>query len=106
MNCYRLDRDRALLRDDVRNHRSGGDVYYAFIDFDQSIMLPEGVSLRERSRPADETGYGAMLYKPCDVALCEPMYNPFAFDVGMLGNIFRTHFSVRVITSYCVTNAE
>ena len=62
---------------------------------DSSLELPEDVSLHACCHPEEEAWVGAMLYKPDDVALGEPTYNPFAFDVGMLGNLFRVHFSVR-----------
>ena len=95
VNCYRLDGDREqLFRNDLREHRGRADVVYAFMDYDQSIQLPLDVSLKDCRRPADEACHGWDFYKPLDVWLGEPHYNPFAFDVGMLGNMFRVYLSV------------
>ena len=95
VNHYRIDQDKALLREDLRQHRASDHVFYALMDFDQSIRLPQDCSPRQCWRPASESGVGAMIYKPNDTASGQPAYNPFAFDVAMLGNVFRFHFSVR-----------
>ena len=95
-NCYRLDQDREQLRTDLREHWKRDDVVWALMDYDQSIKHPENVSLNRYRRPADEAWAGAALYRPDDVCLGEPTYNPFAYDVAMLGNLFRVHFSVRL----------
>ncbi|KAI0745683.1 hypothetical protein C8Q76DRAFT_37720 [Earliella scabrosa] len=95
-NCYRLDQDREQLRTDLREHWKRDDVVWALMDYDQSIKHPENVSLNHYRRPADEAWAGAALYRPDDVCLGEPTYNPFAYDVAMLGNLFRVHFSEAV----------
>ncbi|PIL33380.1 hypothetical protein GSI_04000 [Ganoderma sinense ZZ0214-1] len=92
VSCYRLDRDHELFRNDLRELRRRLDVRYAFMDYDQSIQLPLGVSVKNCRRPSDEAWTGWDLYKPLDVWLGESLYNPFAFDVGTLGNLFRVHF--------------
>ena len=94
VNCYRLDQDRVRLQEDLRNHRRRSDVFYSLMDYDQSIQLPQDVSLKHCRRPANEAWAGADWYNPSDIYLGEPHYNPFAFDVGMLGNLFRVNFSV------------
>ena len=94
VNCYRLDRDDQRLSEDLVDHRRRDDVLYALMDYDQSIHLPEVTSVKDCCRPANEAWVGAAVYKPNDVCLGEPAYNPFAFDVGMLDNMFRVHFSV------------
>ena len=66
------------------------------MDYDQSIQLPPEVSLRDCRRPSDEACSGWDLYKPDDVCNGQAEYNPFAFDVGMLGNLFRVHLSVSI----------
>ncbi|KAM5531272.1 hypothetical protein V8D89_015073 [Ganoderma adspersum] len=96
VNCYRLDRDRRRLSEDLVDHRKRGDTLYALMDYDQSIHLPEVTSVKHCHRPAHEAWVGSDVYKPDDVCLGEPTYNPFAFDVGMLGNMFRVYFSVAV----------
>ncbi|KAI1794199.1 hypothetical protein LXA43DRAFT_164645 [Ganoderma leucocontextum] len=93
VNCYRPDRDVQQFRNNLCEHRGGFDVVYAFMDYDQSIQLPPDVSVKDCRRPSDEACMGSDLYKPEDVCLGEPQYNPFAFDVAMLGNLFRVHLS-------------
>lgn len=94
VNFYRFDHDRKTQRENIRNHRRGDNVYYAIMDFDQSIMLPVETCVKNCRRPAIEAEYGNEVYKPFDVGPGEPTYNPFAFDVAMLGNVFRAHFTV------------
>ncbi|EJF65250.1 hypothetical protein DICSQDRAFT_152498 [Dichomitus squalens LYAD-421 SS1] len=96
VNCYRLDRDMERLSEDLVDHRRRADVLYALMDYDQSIYLPHVTSVKHCSRPAKEAWVGYGMYKPDDIYTGEPTYNPFAFDVGMLGNLFRTNFSKAV----------
>ena len=65
------------------------------MDFDQSIILPVDTDLRTCVRPSHEADYGNATYKPWNGDFGEPFYNPFAFDVGMMGNMFRMYFNVR-----------
>ena len=76
-------------------------MFYALMDFNQSIQLPVDTSLKVCRRSYEEADYGAMHYKPDDAWWGNPTYNPFAYDVGTLGNMFRFHFSVstRVLIS-------
>ncbi|KAI0745684.1 hypothetical protein C8Q76DRAFT_704535 [Earliella scabrosa] len=92
-NCYRLDQDWEQLQKDLRDHWTKDDVVWALMDYDQSIKHPTNVSLKHYRRPTDEAWAGADIYRPDDVYLGEPTYNPFAFDVAMLGNLFRVQFS-------------
>ncbi len=105
VNCYRLDRDIQQFRDTLREYRNGINVVYAFMDYDQSIQLPLDVSVKNCRRSSDEACMGSELYKPDDVCLGEPEYNPFAFDVAMLGNLFRVHLSVRLCL-FCRTSTH
>ncbi|EJF65244.1 hypothetical protein DICSQDRAFT_124494 [Dichomitus squalens LYAD-421 SS1] len=93
VNCYRLDRDMDRLSEDLVDHRRRPDVLYALMDYDQSIYLPQVTSLEHCRRPAQEAWAGADMYRPDDVCVGEPTYNPFAYDVAMLGNLFRVNFS-------------
>ncbi|KAI0743609.1 hypothetical protein C8Q80DRAFT_1220561 [Daedaleopsis nitida] len=96
-NCYRLDRDRGRLAQDLCQHRASNVVFYALMDYDQSIQLPNDASLKHCRRSSEEAWAGAEMYKPADVMLGEPEYNPFAFDVAMLGNLFRVQFPQAVV---------
>nr|VWO98563.1 APH domain-containing protein [Ganoderma boninense] len=98
VSCYRPDRDYHKFDDDLRELRRGPDIRYALMDFDKSIQLPLDVSVKDCRRPSDEAWTGWDLYKPLDVCLGESLYNPFAFDVGILGNMFRAYLSEAVPT--------
>nr|VWO98560.1 Oligoribonuclease (EC [Ganoderma boninense] len=91
VSCYRPDRDLKKFREDLHELRRRPDIRYALMDYDQSIQLPLDVSVKHCRRPSDEAWMGWDLYKPLDVWLGETLYNPFAFDVGTLGNLFRAH---------------
>ena len=106
VSCYRPDRDHEKFRDDLRELRRGDDVRYALMDFDQSIQLPLDVSLKDYRCSSDEAWIGWDLYKPVDVSLGQSQYNPFAFDVGTLGNFFRVHFWVRIRIHLSTTNLD
>ncbi|KAF7796730.1 hypothetical protein EIP86_007913 [Pleurotus ostreatoroseus] len=93
VNCYRLDGRLSRLGQTLRPHRRTDNVYYAFMDYDQSIMLPSETCVKTCLRPIAEWQYGSPQYKPPDIAPGQLAYNPFAFDVGMLGNMFRCHFA-------------
>ena len=95
INYYRLDRKyRNGLQGDLHVHRRSEDVLYALMDFNQSIQLPPDVGLKTCKRPYEESLYGSPVYKPDDVGWGAAVYYPFAWDVALLGNMFRYHFSV------------
>ena len=73
------------------------------MDYDQSIQLHFDVSVKDCRRPSNEAQMGWDLYKLLDVWLGESQYNPFAFDVGTLGNLFRVHFWVRTSLFHAVS---
>ncbi|KAI0363342.1 hypothetical protein BV20DRAFT_958483, partial [Pilatotrama ljubarskyi] len=74
-------------------HRRAGEASYCLYDFNLSIQLPLDTSLRDCRRPAIESMITQASIQPKDIMLGEHVYNPFAFDVACLGNIFRVHFS-------------
>lgn len=92
LNCYRL---AGTFDDDLRKHRKDGNIYYTIMDYDQSIILPPDTDLRTCTRPINESGHGSDVYKAWNGSFAAPTYNPFAYDVGMLGNLFRRHLRVR-----------
>ena len=96
VSCYRQDRIVEQFMRDLSELRREDHVRYAFMDYDQSIQLPLDVSVKECRRPSSEAWVGWDFYKPLDVWLGESRYNPFAFDVGMLGNMFRVYLAVRM----------
>ncbi|TFK21331.1 hypothetical protein FA15DRAFT_598045 [Coprinopsis marcescibilis] len=76
--------------------RREGRLSYAVFDFDISVMVPEGVDSSKFRLPYKMSFYGNM-FRPYDTAQGEPDYDPFAFDVGNLGQLwcsFYQHHSV------------
>ncbi|KAI0821648.1 hypothetical protein BC628DRAFT_1422467 [Trametes gibbosa] len=89
--CYDNDWDHRLQR--ILEHCQTPDALYALFDFDLSIQLPAETSLKHCRRPADEALIGKSFYHPGDITMGESYYNPFAYDVACLANIFIFHFS-------------
>ncbi|KAI0355670.1 hypothetical protein OH77DRAFT_1424615 [Trametes cingulata] len=89
VNCHRPGAKSGQYRELLREHCRSSRALYALIDYDQSLQLPQETSLTSCRRPTSESGAGAAWYKPTDVDLGEPYYNPFAFDVGATGYLFR-----------------
>lgn len=79
-----------------REHRRSAAVKYVLFDFDLSLQLPPQTSLKKCRRPAEEAFTGKKMYYPYDVYQGEPYYNPFAFDVACLGNLYLCWFIVSV----------
>ncbi|TBU48608.1 hypothetical protein BD309DRAFT_949131 [Dichomitus squalens] len=77
----------------VAEHLHSPDVAFSFFDYDLAIQLPRNVSVNESRRPAWEGNRGSPEFHPPDISLAQPEYNPFAFDVACLGNMFLHHFT-------------
>ena len=95
VHYYRDNMYTASWGEELKRLRKENRICYALMDFDQSIILPNHTDLRKCLRPSHEADHGEGVYKPWDGDFGEPHYNPFAFDVGMMGNIFRMHLNVR-----------
>ncbi|KAI0355672.1 hypothetical protein OH77DRAFT_303998 [Trametes cingulata] len=92
VNCHSPGVEGDQYLEVLRRHRGSNEVLYALMDYDQSLLLPPATSLTACRRPASEASAGAWMYKPGDINLGEPFYNPFAYDVGMAGFLFRKYF--------------
>ncbi|EIW63542.1 uncharacterized protein TRAVEDRAFT_17848 [Trametes versicolor FP-101664 SS1] len=95
MNCYNPYSPKNA-RDLLYGHRSPSDVHYCIYDFDISRIFPPNAPLNACRRPASDSYEGAPPYHPLDASCGEYYYDPFAFDVGCLGNLYRTFFSTMV----------
>ncbi|KAK0235922.1 other/AgaK1 protein kinase [Armillaria nabsnona] len=73
----------AISIGDRQHLRDRGLIKYAMFDFDLSIRMPESVRLL----PASHTWITVGPW-PHDVAQGEYMYDPFAYDVALLGIVF------------------
>ncbi|KAH0583131.1 hypothetical protein H2248_011017 [Termitomyces sp. 'cryptogamus'] len=72
--------------------RSQGKLTYAFCDFDGSTMFPPSMSLDECRLPSHISFNTLYDQVPADTFQGEFDFNPFAFDVGMLGVLFCNEF--------------
>ena len=78
--------------------RSEGRLLYALFDFNSAIMLPPTAKKEDFRLPYYESWVGSYSF-PCDTEQGEFDYNPFIFDVGILGVKFKPLFQVsRYIT--------
>ncbi|TBU25143.1 hypothetical protein BD311DRAFT_670288 [Dichomitus squalens] len=89
--CPELEETQSIVI--VKEHVTSPDVAFCFFDYDLAIQLPKDVSLRDARRPAWEGNRGSLEYHPHDISLAQPEYNPFAYDVACLGNLFLHHFT-------------
>ena len=74
--------------------RSEGPLLYALFDFNSAIMLPPTTKKEDCRLPYYESWVGSYSF-PCDTEQGEFDYNPFVFDVGVLGVEFKPFFQVR-----------
>lgn len=105
MNCYNPYSSKNA-RDLLYGHRSPSDVHYCIYDFDISRIFPPNAPLNACRRPASDSYEGAPPYHPLDASCGEYYYDPFAFDVGCLGNLYRTFFSVRTMSLIYRSDAD
>ncbi|KAI0355664.1 hypothetical protein OH77DRAFT_1424609 [Trametes cingulata] len=92
VDCYSQELEVAGMGPAHAEHRRTKEASYCLYDFNLSIQLPPDTSLRDCRRPAQEAMTTESSIQPQDIILGEHVYNPFAFDVGCLGNLFRVHF--------------
>ena len=85
----------------LKDHLSSSDLAFCFFDYDLAIQLPNA-SLDDTRRPAWEGNRGSLEFHPPDIYLAQPEYNPFAFDVACLGNMFLHYFTASILFAYHV----
>ncbi|TDL23487.1 hypothetical protein BD410DRAFT_721283 [Rickenella mellea] len=69
---------------------------YCLFDFNLSVIFPPDMPLEDCRLPSDLAGQGAPWFHPPDVLQGELDYDPFALDVGCMGNVFSSEFEVLV----------
>ncbi|KAF7760335.1 hypothetical protein Agabi119p4_11011 [Agaricus bisporus var. burnettii] len=75
------------MDDSVRKRLQwSNDLIYCLFDFDISIMLPADTN-RAQCRLSYKLAWDGSGYQPDDTMQGEFDYNPFAYDVGMLGRV-------------------
>ncbi|KAH9895166.1 hypothetical protein C8Q73DRAFT_644721 [Cubamyces lactineus] len=99
LNWYCRDVQKASCTKCLRAHYQSSSALYALFDFDLSLHLPPSTSLKDCLRPASEAFIGRSDYHPTDIYQGEPYYNPFAFDVACLGNLFSFYFAEAIPSS-------
>ncbi len=88
--CNKSPTDLCTRR--LREHVRSPAVEYALFDFDLSLQIPLDASLKRCRRPSYEAFEGKGAYHPADVLQGELYYNPFAFDVACMGNLYLCYF--------------
>ncbi|KAF8067477.1 other/AgaK1 protein kinase [Lyophyllum atratum] len=83
------DDDTNMLRQSLRSQNR---LTYALFDFDCSTMFPQSYTLEECRLPYQRSWRTLYLQVPSDTSHGEPDFDPFAFDVGMLGVMFCHRF--------------
>ncbi|KAL1942066.1 hypothetical protein VTO73DRAFT_6596 [Trametes versicolor] len=78
--------------------RSPSDVHYCLLDFDISRIFPRDVPTQACRRPSVESYEGTPIYHPLETSCGEHDYDPFAYDVGSLGNLYKINLSSMVPT--------
>ncbi|TFK91607.1 hypothetical protein K466DRAFT_659930 [Polyporus arcularius HHB13444] len=93
-NFYTLWRPADAFRTRLTEHRRTSRVLYCLFDFNLSVQFPLDTPLREcRLVTGKCTSFGSG-YRPWDLSFGAYDYDPFAYDVACLGNIFRAHFAL------------
>ncbi len=102
VDCYSPDIEIWKMDPILDNHRRTSQLgaQYCIFDFDTSIQLPPDTCLRGSRRPARESSITVSPFQPADIDLGEHAYNPFAYDVACLGNVYRVWFSMSCISSH------
>ena len=67
-------------------------VKYALIDFDTAMVLPKST----RRLSSSLATIGQSTWHPLDTYAGEHDYDPYAFDVGCMGDVLANKFDVRV----------
>ncbi|KAI0363330.1 hypothetical protein BV20DRAFT_1066263 [Pilatotrama ljubarskyi] len=99
VNCYCQSLEEWKTEETIREYiQTSDEVAYALFDFDLSVQFPLDTDIRSARRPSREAFRGAPIYHPSDVWCGPPGYNPFAFDVACLGNLFLYHFASMIPT--------
>ncbi|KAI0363340.1 hypothetical protein BV20DRAFT_151178 [Pilatotrama ljubarskyi] len=93
VNWYCGDAPHQSCAQRLSKHNRSPAAAYALFDFDMSLQLPLETNLEHCRRPALEAFTGKETYHPADVYQGETHYNPFAFDVACLGNLYLYHFA-------------
>lgn len=76
------------------NLRATGLARYCLFDFDLAMIFPPDTPLDTFRLESSHALCGAPEYHPMDVEQGEPYYNPFAYDVGCLGNLLASELDV------------
>ncbi|RXW20266.1 hypothetical protein EST38_g5587 [Candolleomyces aberdarensis] len=72
--------------------RKDGALQYALFDYNSSVIIPEGSRIGEFRLPYAMSDWGRYGSLPNDTRQGEYDYDPFAYDVGMMGRIFCSEF--------------
>lgn len=94
MNYYNPESPYEIARPPADKHKGPPDIHYCLFDFDISCSFARDAPLDACRRPSRESFDGAPAYHPRDTMHGEHDYDPFAYDVGCLGNLYIIMFAV------------
>ncbi|RXW13379.1 hypothetical protein EST38_g12476 [Candolleomyces aberdarensis] len=75
--------------------RKDGLLCYGLFDYNASVFMPEGSRIGGFRLPYAMSEWGRYGCLPHDTDQGEYDYDPFAYDVGMMGRVFCSEFQVR-----------
>ena len=96
-NCYSLG-PRENFENVLRSHRRDLRATYCLFDYDFSCQFPLNSPLTSCRMGRNELPISDTPFNPPDLDLGQYDYNPFAYDVAGLGNLFKYYFGVRTFS--------
>ena len=73
----------------------GLPAHYCLFDFNLSVAFPLDIPIEKCRLDSEESWVGWPWYTPFDTSHGELDYDPFLFDVGLMGNMLKEYLTVR-----------
>ncbi|KAI0694014.1 hypothetical protein C8T65DRAFT_585288, partial [Cerioporus squamosus] len=93
-NLYCLRRYSPTFATTLADYRRTSRVLFCLYDFNLSLQFPLDTPLCECRVPVDLSCMSGTPYRPLDASLGAYDYDPLAYDVSCLGNMFRMQFAL------------
>ncbi len=99
-NFYTLgERGEPAFINRLVQHGRTSRILYCLFDFNMSVQFPLDTPLRECRLVTNDHIFSYSPFRPLDLNYGEYDYDPFAYDVACLGNMFRSKFAVSPVLS-------
>ncbi|KAI0686860.1 hypothetical protein C8T65DRAFT_143101 [Cerioporus squamosus] len=92
-NFYTLGGRSSVFKDRLIQRGRTSRILYCLFDFNLSMQFPLDMPLRECRVVTKNCIFSHSPYMPLDTCFGEYDYDPFAYDVAFLGNMFRARFA-------------